>query len=79
MPYKIKSTKVDGANFGVEVDYTLNGKIVNAHVDIFMPKSKADVITAIESREETEQTRLDATILNEAIKVIIDADIANDK
>jgi len=76
--YKIKSTKVEGVNFSAEVDYTLkDGSVINAHVDIFSPASKEDVITAIASRGETEQKMIEAEALNEQIKSEIDKDIAD--
>lgn len=76
MSYEIKSTRVDNETLWTEVEYTFadNSKqtIEVAH---FMPANKAQIISEIEGREVSEQAKINAKILNDSIKIEIDAEI----
>lgn len=76
MSYKIISTEVVDVTLRAKVEYTIDGKPVEATVDVFMPQTKTDVLTAIESREQTEIVKSEAKVTTEAVKVEVDKDIS---
>ena len=65
--YKILNTKTEGELIETEVEFTLGKETVVCSIPHFMPKDMDEVISNIENRELTEQTKLDAIIRNEQI------------
>jgi len=77
--YKIKrATSVDGHTLFVDVEYTNGTKFLNVNIPVWNPQSKADVVTAIKNRFQSEKAAYLAQIaIENNVKPVIDSEVGN--
>lgn len=73
MTYKINSMRIIDETIFVDTTFILKDNTeVNTEVAIFSPKDKDEVLQSIANREISEQTKYNACVSNEIIRIEMD-------